>query len=680
MASLTEIFTAIADAIRSKTGGTKKYKPEDMAPAIRTLSTEDIGTVGAGLAARNLAVLDLGTADTIVSYGLQNPGAVKVRGEQVTTVRDHGINGGGDAEPVLEEIELPAVRTLGSYGFASNSKLARVTISDHVVSLSQYLFSNDTSLTDFTMPSGLRNIYEGAFYECTKYNPASLPETLTTIGYRAFLDCIALSLTSLPSGITSIGAKAFQGCQSLALTSLPEKLVSLENSVFSGCTSLALTTVPDQVSAIGEYAFYNTGVTDFFIPDNVKNLGQYAFAGCMKLESVRVSALDSVGIHTFDGCTKLRRAEIASGTTLLASYTFMNCTALEEVVIPSTLQDIYTYTFDNCPELRMTELPRKLRTLAGYAFYNCSSVTFSYLPDTINGIYDHTLENCTSLTELRLHSTPVNGIYDTAFKGCTSLSDIYVPWAEGAVANAPWGATSAVIHYSTVYPAVGIALQESVRIFVQTESYDCRSLLRLVDQDGYVTTGDTSDVTWSAGTLTGVSLDAATGVLTLSNPAVNSAVQVTAASATFGSATTTITFVNTHYSVDTGNGQWVDTGTQVDNHTVYQSDAGSYHTNNGTSTATITLVGYQKFVVYIRSNAESTYDYTIAAPLDATAARGGSAVQTTSGKQSATTYYKAEYTISDQSSHTIQIMYTKDSSQNSGDDRGYFYVAESECE
>ena len=28
-----------------------------------------------------------------------------------------------------------------------------------------------------------------------------------------------------------------------------------------------------------------------------------------------------------------------------------------------------------------------------------------------------------------------------------TLTDIYVPWAEGAVANAPWGATGATIHY-----------------------------------------------------------------------------------------------------------------------------------------------------------------------------------------------------------------------------------------
>ena len=32
--------------------------------------------------------------------------------------------------------------------------------------------------------------------------------------------------------------------------------------------------------------------------------------------------------------------------------------------------------------------------------------------------------------------------------GCTNLTTINVPWAEGAVAGAPWGATNATINYN----------------------------------------------------------------------------------------------------------------------------------------------------------------------------------------------------------------------------------------
>lgn len=127
--------------------------------------------------------------------------------------------------------------------------------------------------------------------------------------------------------------------------------------------------------------------------------------------------------------------------------------------------------------------------------------------------------------------------------------------------------------------------------------------------------------------------------------------------------------------VDLNDGQWVDSGTQVDGHTVYKSDAGSYNINNGTSTCTVTVSGYSKVTVYARSYAESNYDYLEVGPLDGTVTRGSlSNVLRTQGKQSSTTYLSHTFTIEDKGQHTFQILYSKDSSSNTHDDRGYFYI------
>ena len=127
--------------------------------------------------------------------------------------------------------------------------------------------------------------------------------------------------------------------------------------------------------------------------------------------------------------------------------------------------------------------------------------------------------------------------------------------------------------------------------------------------------------------------------------------------------------------VDLNGGQWVDSGTQVDGHTVYKSDAGSYNINNGTSTCTVTVSGYSKVTVYARSYAESNYDYLEVGPLDGTVTRGSSSnVLSTQGRQSSTTYSSHTFTIEDKGHHTFQILYSKDSSSNTHDDRGYFYI------
>lgn len=39
-------------------------------------------------------------------------------------------------------------------------------------------------------------------------------------------------------------------------------------------------------------------------------------------------------------------------------------------------------------------------------------------------------------------------IDSNAFYNCSNLKTINVPWAEGEVANAPWGATKATINYN----------------------------------------------------------------------------------------------------------------------------------------------------------------------------------------------------------------------------------------
>lgn len=36
----------------------------------------------------------------------------------------------------------------------------------------------------------------------------------------------------------------------------------------------------------------------------------------------------------------------------------------------------------------------------------------------------------------------------TLFANCPNLVEINVPWGEGEVAGAPWGATNATIHYN----------------------------------------------------------------------------------------------------------------------------------------------------------------------------------------------------------------------------------------
>lgn len=79
-------------------------------------------------------------------------------------------------------------------------------------------------------------------------------------------------------------------------------------------------------------------------------------------------------------------------------------------------------------------------------FRNCIKLALTSLPEGITSISSYAFHNCTKLTELTFEGTPAL-IHQTAFSGCTNLTVINVPWSEGAVANAPWGAVNATINY-----------------------------------------------------------------------------------------------------------------------------------------------------------------------------------------------------------------------------------------
>lgn len=150
-------------------------------------------------------------------------------------------------------------------------------------------------------------------------------------------------------------------------------------------------------------------------------------------------------------------------------------------------------------------------------------------------------------------------------------------------------------------------------------------------------------------------------------------------------------FVNTttrgSYTVNL-NGQWEAT-TAIPNPDstlydgVYRSSS-NYNVNSGVSTMYIDISGYSEFTLYIRSYAESNYDYVMVSQLDQTITGSTTYSDTTlvkahtRGIQTSGTiisyYTEVKYTNIDGGSHRITILYRKDGSSHSFDDRGYVLI------
>lgn len=121
-------------------------------------------------------------------------------------------------------------------------------------------------------------------------------------------------------------------------------------------------------------------------------------------------------------------------------------------------------------------------------------------------------------------------------------------------------------------------------------------------------------------------------------------------------------------------------------YTTYMSGPSSYNVDNGYSLAKITFYGYEVFQFYYTSYAESSYDYLMISKLgedwsnktNTLEYNDSSVYLHTRGNQS-TTFTQGKFIDLDPTvEYSFWIMYRKDSSVNSNDDRGYFGISNTE--
>lgn len=115
---------------------------------------------------------------------------------------------------------------------------------------------------------------------------------------------------------------------------------------------------------------------------------------------------------------------VPESVTKIGHHVFREWYYCERVIFHEKLTDIGISAFTYCGELKEVTFPASLKTISKNAFNPCAKLATA----TFKG-------------------TPTS-IANNVFSGCVKLLTINVPWAEGEVADAPWGATNATINYN----------------------------------------------------------------------------------------------------------------------------------------------------------------------------------------------------------------------------------------
>ena len=573
----------------------------------------------------------------------------------------------------LTKVSFPKATSINLGAFGGCSSLTEVSI-PNVEIIGQSAFSGCSSLTEVSFPLAI-SISSYAFSSCSSLTKVSFPEA-TSIDERAFDSCSNLTSVSIPNA-TSVSRNTFSSCSSLTEVSFPNA-TSIGSNAFYNCSKLTSVSIPNATS-IGGNAFEScSSLTEVSFP-NVTSIGSYAFDSCKGLTSVSFPKATNLDIGAFYNCSGLTEVSIPNATIIKQSA-FNSCSGLTEISFPKATS-IGGNVFQSCRGLTSVSLP-KAKSIGEYAFRYCSGLTEVSFP-VATSIDGYALQYCSSLTTIYVgtESDTICTLSNTnAFNNCPNLTNIYVP---ASLVDSYKSATN----WSSYADKIK-SVEQPVECIALSITADDVAIGNLTS----TTVHYTAECTYTKNGILQEGTKVFTGKATSDsfeqNTSTTDTVQRTVSFTFFGkTATTTITqgvWINRSISVTTegiSSYGWVtaDSKYNVDKYDVYMSK--NKGVDDSQAVMKLECVGYTDLTLYIRSYAESSYDYTIASNANAStypkAYNDSTAKAHTKGNQKSGTslsdYTKVEYTgLSD--NDIIYIVFRKDYGGALDDDRGYVLI------
>ena len=345
--SVYEKMTALADAIREKTGGTEKLSIDQMTADVAALqiggSTEEWFNDGNTHLwihleeGRTSPMLGIGVNGTVtVDWGDGTTPDV-LMGTSVTTRKstpNHTYSNAGDYV-----ITLTVDGEMGFVGTNNNSQILQNSTSTYESGNTYY----PNVLRKVECGEGVSSIGDYAFHACRSLTSVKIPEGVTSIGTQSFRYCYSLTSVKIPDGVTSIGGNAFEQCESLVSVTIPNSVTSIGKNAFQRC-QLASVTIPNSVTSIGNNAFDSCyPLASVTIPNSVTAIGENVFRYCQTLASVTIpESVSSIAANAFSYSRGIRYYDFSkhvSVPTLVNSNAFTDSASDCEIRVPAALYD-----------------------------------------------------------------------------------------------------------------------------------------------------------------------------------------------------------------------------------------------------------------------------------------------------------------------------------------------------
>jgi archaellum component FlaC len=167
------------------------------------------------------------------------------------------------------------------------------------------------------------------------------------------------------------------------------------------------------------------------IPEGVKSIRRSLFYQCTQLEKIILpSSLEVIEDFAFYGCQKLMEINLEKCVNLrtIGTSAFEGCSLISTLIFHSSLKEIETAAFLGCKSLISVSFQdaSNLEILGSHVFKSCESIKLLKLPTNLKQIGISCFYGCTQLESVLL-SEKIEAIGEYAFWACNSLKQISCP-------------------------------------------------------------------------------------------------------------------------------------------------------------------------------------------------------------------------------------------------------------